>query len=147
VANQDDLNSASATPAPVATPDVQAGSTSSTATEKQNPVVSNPKEVVSGQPSRPNAPPNTDVFVAQGTYEAKVGEPVTISANFQVGFPGVPVSYSWSGCPEMAGKTGQSVEVTFADAGTYDVYVTATQVYQGYTYNFKSSVPSKVVVS
>jgi len=149
-AASDNLSPSDPTPAPP-TPspraDVMAGTEGSTAAAGQAPVVANPKEVVTGQPAHPNAPPNTDVFVAQGTYEASAGKPLTISANFQVGFTGVPVAYSWSGCPEVAGQTGQSITVTFATPGTYDVYVTATQVVDGYTFNFKSSVPAKVVVS
>ena len=146
-ASSDSLSPSDPTPAPTHAATAMAGTEGSTAAAGQAPVVVNPKEVVTGQPAHPNAPPNTDVFVAQGTYEATAGKPLTISANFQVGFTGVPVAYSWSGCPEVAGQTGQAITVTFATPGTYDVYVTATQVVDGYTFNFKSSVPAKVVVS
>jgi hypothetical protein len=95
----------------------------------------------------PREPNDTAVFINQGTYEVAAGTPLTLKANWQMGFPGVPVTFAWSGCPEVAGLTGESITVTFATPGTYKVSVTATQVNGGFAYEVPTAVPSTVIVS
>jgi len=95
-------------------------------------------------PSHPALPDNTSVWIGQGTYTVEAGQPVTLTAKLQNGWPGVAVEYVWG--DDLAGKTGDTVTVTFATPGTYHATVTAYQVYSGFKYQVPSTGPATQIV-
>jgi hypothetical protein len=67
---------------------------------------------------------------------------VTYTANFQGGFPGIAPQFSWSD-----GQSGQTIQVTYSNAGTYRIAVKVDETYNSIVYEAGSANSVLITVS